>query len=339
MVLTLRAAWPWLLLSLYCLIGCSATPPASDPKPVPTTAAAATTVPSDNLRDGSAEHPLVLILLPAPGRSAGNLLGGMKPAFDAITASTSLHFEAKAADSYASVVEGMVTRKGDLAYMGPYIYLQAKKRGAAELLAVAVRSGHSYYDGAIFVRKDSGINAISDLKGKSVAFGDVNSTSSFNYPCAMMLNAGVDPSRDLAKVFLTGSHANSMAALAAGKVDASCAEITAYESAVKNGILDPTKFKIIAQTEHIPGSPIAMYPGLPAKTKQMLRDAFRDLAHNPNLGPNGLRGSDGRPLESFDTTITDADYERVADFTVKVTDDLKAAMLRKAATPQNAGRN
>jgi phosphonate transport system substrate-binding protein len=274
----------------------------------------------------------MILLLPAENQSAGSVLGGMKPAFDAITKSTGLHFDARASDSYASTVEGMVTRRGDIAYLGPYTYIQARKQGAAELLAVSVRSGRSTYTGAIFVHTDSGINSIRDLKGHSVAFGDVNSTSSFNYQCAMMLQTGIDPSRDLSKIYLTGSHANSIAALAAGKVDACCADLQSFELAVKNGRIDPAHIKIIAKTDPIPGSPIVMHPSLPAKLKATLRQAFADLAHNPNLGPNGLHGEDGSPLDRFDTTITDADYDKVVKFTSTVTDELKAAMLQKAAT-------
>ena len=283
------------------------------------------------VRDGSVENPLVIITLPAESQSAGNALGNNKPIFDAITKSTGLHFEAKAGDSYASAVQGMVTHKGDLALLGPYTYLQARERGAAELLAVAVRNGRSYYFGGIFVRANAGINTLKDLKGKTVAFGDVNSTSSFNFQCAMMLAAGVDPARDLGKIYLTGSHANSLAALSAGKVDACCAGVDAFELAVKRGILDPEKFKLIAKSDPIPGSPWLVHPGLSPELKAKLRQAFADLAANPALGPNGLRGEDGRKLDRYDTTITDAQYAKAMKFTDTVTDDLKAAMLQKAA--------
>ena len=55
------------------------------------------------------------------------------------------------------------------------------------------------------------------LHGKSVAFGDLNSTSSFHFPVAMLLEQGIDPVSGLGKVILAGSHGNALAALHEGK--------------------------------------------------------------------------------------------------------------------------
>ena len=82
-----------------------------------------------------------------------------------------------------------------------------------QLLAVAVKSGTSVYYSGLFARKDAPIQAVADLRGKRMAFGDVNSTSSFVFPLTMLMDAGIDPAKDLKEVRLTGSHASSLAAL------------------------------------------------------------------------------------------------------------------------------
>lgn len=108
-------------------------------------------------RDGSAEHPLSVVLIPAQNQSGASVLGGYAPIFEAITRSTGIHFEARGADNYAAVVQAMISRKADLVYLGPYSYLEARDAGAGELLAVAVRNGSSHYYGGIFARSDAGI--------------------------------------------------------------------------------------------------------------------------------------------------------------------------------------
>jgi phosphonate transport system substrate-binding protein len=90
--------------------------------------------------------------------------------------------------------------------------MQAKKRAGAELLAVAVEHGSSTYFSGIFVRSDAPIHSLEDMKGKALAVGDPSSTSSFAFPLAMLIEAGVDPVKDLAKIVFTGSHVNSLAA-------------------------------------------------------------------------------------------------------------------------------
>lgn len=272
------------------------------------------------------------MMLPAEGGDASKVIANSKPMFDVITKDTGIYFQIVVGDTYASVVEGMASGHAELAYLGPYTYLQAKQRGAAELLAVGVnQDGSSVYYSGIFCRANSGINKLSDLKGRSMAFGSLNSTSAFNYPCAMLLDAGVDPARDLGKVYQVETHAQSLIALATGKVDACCASIGSYEMAVNKGQLDPTQFKLLAKSEAIPGSPIAMNPHLPEKVKALLRQGFANLYKSKNLTPEALHSESGRRLERYDTTITDAAYERCAQYTAKVTDDLKQAMLHKAA--------
>lgn len=70
----------------------------------------------------------------------------------------------------------MANGLADIGFFGPVTYTQAKERGGAELLAVGVEKGQSVYCSALFVRANSPIKTIADLKGKRAAFGDVNST-------------------------------------------------------------------------------------------------------------------------------------------------------------------
>ena len=66
----------------------------------------------------------------------------------------------------------------------------------------------------------------------ALALGDPNSTSSFAYPLVMLLDAGVDPEKDLAKIYFAGSHVNSLAACAEKRVDAGAASFVSFEKAV-----------------------------------------------------------------------------------------------------------
>lgn len=270
-----------------------------------------------------------MLLITSEGGAADKTLSGVQPILDALKKDTGVSVEAKVADNYAGVIEGLATRHADMAQLGPFAYLKARERHAAELLAVAVRKGESGYYGGIFCRADSGITSLKDLKGKTLALGDVNSMSSFNYPCAMLLGSGVDPSKDLAAVYLAGSHPNVVAALAAGKVDAGACTVSTYEAAVREGRIDPKRFKLLAKSDMIPGSPIVVFPGLAPELKEKLRAGYKGLAKSPSL-PKGLRGLDGRPLDGYDTTITDADYDAIAKYVRPITDDFKAAILARA---------
>jgi phosphonate transport system substrate-binding protein len=145
----------------------------------------------------------------------------------------------------------------------------------------------------------------------------------------MMMKAGIDPSKDLSGVYLTNSHANVLAALAAGKVDAGCCAIGSFEAAANQGRIDPTKFAMIAKSDALPGTPLVMYPKLSAEVKKKLREGFANLSNHPEI-LSKVKTDAGKALDKYDTSITDADYDKVAVFLRPVTDEFKARMLARA---------
>ncbi len=283
------------------------------------------------LGDGSADRPLRVMLIPADGGTEQGTIADFQPVFGAITRQYGLQFEIRVGQSYNAVVEGMANGKVDIAFFGPVTYDLARKRGVAQLLAVAVSNGESVYYSGIFANQSAGMNKISDLRGKSVAFGDVNSTSSFNFPVAMMLDAGVDPPRDLGKIYLTGSHANALAALAAGKVDAACASFSSFEKAVGNGQIDPMKIRPLAKSDPIPYPPLAMHVGLADDLKQKLRKALGSVHQAEGVTPDMIRGYGGKKVDRYDSNFPEAEFDKAMSKLALVTDQLKAEMLKKAA--------
>ena len=158
--------------------------------------------------DGSSAKPLRVVLVPADGGTEDGTRKDFEPIFSAIKQATNLNFDIKVGQSYGAVVEAMCNGAADIAWYGPASYLQARARGCAELLALAVRNGESVYYSGVFARIDSGVDNLAGLKGKKIALGDVNSTSSFNSPVAMMMSAGLQPARDTGVINMAGSHAN-----------------------------------------------------------------------------------------------------------------------------------
>lgn len=287
---------------------------------------------TSSLRDGSEDEPLRVMLVPADGGTEQGTLADYEPIFNAIHKAYGLYFDIKAGQSYNAVVEAMNAEKIEIAFFGPVTFHQARQRGCAELLAVAVSGGESVYYSGIFARRDSGINEISDLKGKSLAVGDVNSTSSFNVPIAMLLEAGIDPIDDIGKIIMAGSHAYSLDALKTGKVDAACASYTSFEKAVNNGDLNPEDFQPLAKSYPIPYPPLAIHVNLDPDIKQKLKDAFHHIHEQPEVKPDMIRGYGGKKVDRYDADFSPAEFDKVMSKLARVTGELKAAILKKAGT-------
>jgi len=295
-------------------------------------AAAGLTAQAQVPHDGSAAKPLRVILIPADGGTEDGTKKDFTPIFGAISQATGLKFDLKVGQNYAAVVEAMCNGAADIAWYGPASYLQAKSRGCAELLALAVRHGQSVYYSGIFARKDAGINTLADLKGKKIALGDVNSTSSFNVPVAMMMSAGVNPAQDAGVINLAGSHANVLKALSEGLVDAGGASFDSFEKAVNAEAIDPGKFKVLVKSAPIPYPPLAVQPKVSPAVKAKLREAFDNVDKLPGISKDQIRGYGGGKVDGYTSKVSEADMAAAGKMFELVTDQVKADILKKAGT-------
>jgi len=283
------------------------------------------------LPDGSPRHPLRVMLVPADGGTEDGTRADFEPIFDAISRAYQLKFEIHVGHSYNAVIEAMANDQVDVAFFGAVSYDLARRRGVAQLLAVEERNGESVYYSGIFCRADSTFKTLTDLKGKTVAFGDIHSTSSFNYPVAMLIKAGVDPGADLSGVYLAGSHANSLQALAAGKVDAACASYVSFEKAVQAGKLDPKMIRPLAKSDPIPSPPIAMHVKLDDSVKARLKDAFRTIHQHEGIRPEMLRGYGGKQVDRYNADFSEEQFAEAIAVLQSVADNVKEGIRRKAS--------
>lgn len=275
--------------------------------------------------------PLRVLLIPADGGTESGTLADYRPIFNAVARRTGMRFDLKVAQSYGGVVEAMCNNVADIAFVGPVTYLQARKRGCAEPLAVAVKSGRSVYYAGLFVRPESSIHAITDLPGKRVAFGDVNSTSAFVFPVTMLLDARIDPARDLSAVRMTGTHANSLAALINGEVDAAALSFDSYDKAVRANVPGARSLRVIARSDPIPYPPLIASPRLPPGLRAQLRAAFENLDDRPDVAPAMIRGYGGAQVDSYVGQIAPDHFAPAARKMAQISDALKNEMLRKSA--------
>jgi phosphonate transport system substrate-binding protein len=228
------------------------------------------------------------------------------------------------------VVEAMASDQVDIGFFGAVSYLQAKKRAGAELLAVSVENGSSTYYSGIFVQSASPTKGLLDLKGKTLALGDPNSTSSFAYPLVMLLDAGVDPVKDLGRIVLAGSHVNSLAACAESRADAAAASFLSFEKAVGENKIPADKLRPIARSEAIPNPPLAMSSKLPAALKSKLREGFAHVHQAPGITPDMVRGYGGKKVDRYDAAYPEAEFMKAAEKLARV-DAIRDEVLKKAS--------
>ena len=139
--------------------------------------------------------------------------------------------------------------------------------------------GRAFYRGRIFVRRDSGINDVKDLKGKSIAFADPISESGYLYPLDIFVKKGYlgqdeDPNNFFKTVYFAGGYQQAIQAVANGLVDA--AGVSQYADL----LLTPeqlAKVKWIAESTDIPSHVVCSRKGLNTEIKENFKKAMLKL--------------------------------------------------------------
>ncbi len=209
-----------------------------------------------------------------PTTDPGKMIREGEPLIAYLQKETGAKVEMTVPTNYAAVVEAIANDQVDIAYFGGFTYVQASKR--AGVIPLVQRDQDQNFHSLFIAHPDSGINSLSDLKGHTFAFGDVNSTSGHLMPEYFMREAKVDL-EVIAKAVYTGGHDGTALAVANQKVDAGALDETVYQKMVADGKLDPAKAKVFFTTPPFFDYVWAARKGLDPKLEEAFASAFLKL--------------------------------------------------------------
>ena len=233
----------------------------------------------------NSESTPVMNLGLVPFETGEELLKDMQPLIDVLEGGMKMEVRPVVAADYAGVVEALRGNKLDVAFLSPASYVLAKQEADVRIILKSQRNGAANYYGAIIVRADSGINSLQDLKNKRFAFGDPLSTSGHVFARKMMLEAGINPERDLDKFIYAGSHDSTILSVLNGKVDGGATyadDIENKRNAWKRFLQpkDHDKIKVLTYTEPIPSDNICVSKNYPKELTDRLRKTILDFSQS-----------------------------------------------------------
>lgn len=142
------------------------------------------------------------------------------------------------------------------------------------------KKGKEGYKSIIFTKKDSLLNKIEDLSGKTIAFEDEFSTSGYYMPRNIILNKGLtftDKGDDGSIKFLFArSEKNAAAWVLFDKVDAAVTDDSTFNS------FDTRLFKIIFKSKLIPRHLVSFSKTIDEKLKNEILDILYNMHHDKN---------------------------------------------------------
>ena len=182
--------------------------------------------------------------------------------------------------NYAATVEAIGNEGVDLAYFGALTYVKAHERYGARPLVQRLEDRRFH---ALFIASaaNGAIRSLKDLKGKTFAFGDVNSTSGHLIPVKEILEAGVNPDSEM-KTRYTGNHTATAIAVASGQVDAGAIDETVYRKLVADKTLDPAKARVFYTSKPFTDYVWAVRKDLDISLVTSIRHGFLE-ANDPKL--------------------------------------------------------
>jgi len=209
-----------------------------------------------------------------PATDPGKVIRESQPFVDYIEKETGAKVELTVPTNYAAVVEAIANDQVDIAYLGGFTYVQASKR--AGVVPLVQRERDQNFHSLFITRPESGINSLADLKGRTFAFGDVNSTSGHLMPEYYMRQAGVDP-EVISKAIYTGGHDATALAVANKKVDAGAMDEVVYQKMERENKLDASQVKVFYTSPAYFDYVWAARKGLDPKLAQSYSEAFLKL--------------------------------------------------------------
>lgn len=219
--------------------------------------------------------------------------------------------------SYASVVEGLLSKFIDVAVLGPYSYVIASsKEPSIEVFATyAKRPGHMQEEGpgykaALLTKKGSKYTTIDSLKGTTLGLVDPGSTSGNLFPRVVFApKVGGNLDKYFGKVVYTGSHELSSVAVVKGKVDAAFVATHRFDNVVNKGEVNLEDVNILWQSPAIPQDPFVYRNTLCKNLKDKIKATFLGLSKDD---PGEKKFLDNVKSNRF-VEMTSADYDIIRE--------------------------
>jgi phosphonate transport system substrate-binding protein len=263
---------------------------------------------ADDSKLGTRKNPLKLVMVPSTDST--KILSSMKPVAQCLEKETGLNFDISVPNSYIVAIEGMGSKKVDIAFLPTFGYLLAHEKFGAEALLKASRNGETTYRAAILARSDRNIKTVSDLNGKKIAYVDPASTSGYILPKKLFLDSKVKPAQEV----FQGKHDAVVTAVYQGQVDAGAVfynkpvdgKIKDAREKVKTQFPDiEEKVKIVTLTEDIPNDPIVIRKEVSAESKTKIAKAFQSCVSKLPDAFRGINNSDAFAV------VKDSDYDGI----------------------------
>jgi phosphonate transport system substrate-binding protein len=174
---------------------------------------------------------------------------------------------------------------------------------------VAFDNSSTYY-GLIFVRKDSRIRNVREMKGKRFAYVDRATTAGYVFPQEYFRKHGVSDCRKyLKECYFSGTHEDAVHDVLEGKADIGATKSTVFHRLAKENPRVREELTVLARSLDVPENAIALRRDIDPSVRSRLKEVLLNM----HLDPEGKGVLERFEARKFIET-TDRDYDVVVKY-------------------------
>ena len=266
------------------------------------------------ITENQGERPSITIGL-IPERNIFTQLDRYEPLVDYLSERIGADIKLKVLTRYGNIIDNFVSAGLDGAFFGSFSYTLAHAKLDLEPIARPESAdGISTYYGLIMVRKDGGIKAVIDMKGKIFAFVDRATTAGYLLPLAYFKENGIeDYQKFLRETYFAGTHEAAIYDLLNKKADICAAKNTVFTRLAARDNRLTTELVLLARSPDVPENGLAIKKDLDDTIKDELKKTLLNMDKDTE-GVNVLKRFGARKF----IETTDDDYDSVYQYVKQI---------------------
>ncbi len=180
---------------------------------------------------------------------------------------------------YGDIIDRFVSRKMDGALFGAFTGVLAMEKIGVEPVARPVSlDGSSTSQAYVFVRKDSGIRQIKDMRGKRMAFVDRATATGYLYFVALLKENGItDIDKFFREYYFTGSHDAAVHAVLDNRADVGVAKKKIFNKLAEKDPLVRNDLVVLHMSPEFPDTTLCLRKELSEDIKRRIRDVLLSM--------------------------------------------------------------